>query len=208
MILAHIKEKIIKTAHITFCALILSGCELFQIELDVDDDYDKASYSTISRSEQRYVFPATATASPTSGSDAVITLLRYSRFITELSEAELSEEFEKIDASNKVENTNRGLLKMVVLLSLPKAEFFNEERAEEILNEFVTDGQNNTPALREYAHLLLTHLKQREDHIKLYDDLHKKLKLEREQRKKLQRKLDELKSIEKSITKRQKDAGS
>ncbi|MFV2055113.1 MAG: hypothetical protein ACC707_01545 [Thiohalomonadales bacterium] len=197
---------LIRIVAILLLTLFGSGCELFQVEFDIDNEPLPIS-SSDKVSGQRINYLPAAIVSPTSGSDAVITLLRYSRFISEMSEADLNKEFDKIDATNNVEYSNRGLLKMVVLLSLPKSEFYDERRAEGILNDFINDGKNNTPALTEYAHLLLSNLKLREDHWKLYDDLHQKLTNERAQRKKLQQKLDELKSIEKSITKRQKEAG-
>jgi hypothetical protein len=172
----------------------------------VGQDNDQASGAVLKPVKKMLLSPL-ITASPTDGGDAVVTLLRYSRFITELNASELRDEFVKIDVANRIESSNRGVLKMVVLLSLPQATFHNEEKAGELLNIFINDNTNNNPALREYAHLLLAHLKQRKGHMKLYDDLHLKLQSEREQRKKLQRKLEDLKSIEKSITKRQKEAG-
>lgn len=197
---------IIKIAQFSMLAGAMNGCGLFNIELDVDQDYKSDSRSASAPTRPIVLSPSTV-ASPTNGSNAVVTLLRYSRFITELSEAELRDEFVKIDVANRVEYSNRGALKMIVLLSLPKATFYNEEKAEKLLNEFIGDRKSNTPALREYAHLLLSHLKQRESQFKLNEELNTKLQIERDQRKKLQRKLDDLQIIEKSITKRQKEAG-
>ena len=197
---------------ITFAASVLllvnaiSGCSLFNIELDVDQDLNEPSRSVYAPARQK-VFSPQAVGSPANDSDAVVTLLRYSRFISDLNENELRNEFKKINAANNIEQTNRGLLKMVVLLSLPQASFFNERKAEQLLNDFIDNSNRNTPALREYAHLLLSNLRQHGSHMKMYDELHTKLQLERKQRRKLQRKLEDLKTIEKSITKRQKEAG-
>lgn len=138
------------------------------------------------------------------GSEVVVTLLRYSRLIGELNEQDLNKEFEKLEQAVAKSPSQRGQLKLAVLLSMPAAPFYDEKRAESILNQVLKKSEGKTPALKEYAYQLLFNLKQRNSFQEMYEDLHKKLQKERSERKQLQKQLDALKSIEKSITTRQK----
>jgi len=196
------------TKIIIICANIvalssLSACGI--LVSDAGKDSAPAAYSTQFdspfRPPQDHVL---VTQQQDMGSEVVVTLLRYSRLIGELGEEDLGKEFEKLEKSVQDSPSQRGKLKLAVLLSMPASRFYDEKRAESILNEVLNQSEGKMPALKEYAHLLLINLKQRSSFQQMYEDLHKKLQKERNERKQLQQQLEALKSIEKSITTRQK----
>lgn len=182
---------------------VVSACGMVTVESE--DDASESSYSTEFdspfRPPQNQVL---VTQEKDLDSEIVVTLMRYSRLIGELSEEALGTEFEKLEKAVKNNPSTRGNLKLAVLLSMPASRFYDEKRAEAILNQVLKQSEGRTPALKEYAHLLMTTLKQRSSFQQMYEDLHKKLQKERSERKQLQQQVEALKSIEKSITTRQK----
>jgi len=189
------------------CANILAVCSITACGLlAVDGEKDPPStysseFDSPFRPPQDQVL---VTQQQDMGSEVVVTLMRYSRLIGELNEDDLGKEFEKLDTAVQDSPSQRGKLKLAVLLSMPASRFYDEKRAETILNQVLKESEGKTPALKEYAHLLLTTLKQRSSFQQMYEDLHKKLQKESAERKQLQQQLEALKSIEKSITTRQK----
>jgi len=190
------------------CANILAVCSLTACGLIEVGEAEKDPPSTYSTQIDLPFRPpqdrVLVTQHQDMGSEVVVTLLRYSRLIGELNEEDLGKEFEKLDHAEQDSPSQRGKLKLAVLLSMPASRFYDEKRAETVLNQVLKESEGKTPALKEYAHLLLTTLKQRSSFQKMYEDLHKKLQKERTERKQLQQQLEALKSIEKSITTRQK----
>ena len=178
-----------------------SGCEYLRIPSDGTPTPIVEPVSE-QKEEKDSAMPPVA-VSYTSDTEVLLTLLRYSRYISDLSAEDLEGEIKKTELSNGIEPSARGQLKLAVLLSLPSANIQNVERATSLLSDLINAGDESPPALREYAHLLLSSLQLRVETQKQNKKLNSQLKLERKKRIKLEEKLEALKSIEKSITKRQ-----
>ncbi len=183
-----------------------SGCEYLHIPSDGTPAPVVEPVSE-QRTDRDEIMPPVA-VSYTSDTEVLLTLLRYSRYISDLSVEELGAEIKKTEFSNGVEPSARGQLKLAVLLSLPSADVQSVERATSLLGDLINAGDESPPALREYAHLLLSSLQLRVETQKQNKKLHSQLKLERKKRIQLEQKLEALKSIEKSMTERQSETGS
>ena len=194
--------KIMIRCSVCVVVLLTTACSLVKFEYPADER-DRSADSQFESPFNPQVNRTVVTQEQDLNSEAVVTLMRYSRLLGELKEQELNEEFEKIDAAYQQAHTDRGMLKLAVLLSLPASKFYDEKRASQLLKEYLRGSKTSQPALREYAHMLLRNLQQRSSFQTMYEELHQKLERERNERKQLQLKLEALKSIEKSITKRQ-----
>lgn len=150
--------------------------------------------------------PAPVVESPGLDEERLITILRYSRYISALSSVRLVEEYRKLDNANKVEPTLRGQLKLAVLLSRSSTEIQDNNRAIRMLNEIVGSKDKSVAALTGYAYVLLDTLRLHTQSNKKLAEMSKKLDEERQRRRQLEQKLEALKSIEKTISDRQNEA--
>ncbi len=96
------------------------------------------------------------------------------------------------------QRTDFDRLRLAMLLSLPKAHDRDPARAQTLLGEIV-GGDSGNSDLKSFARLMLWNLEEREQLRKTYD---RELALERDQRRKLQHQLQELKAIEEQLNRR------
>ncbi|MDH5326686.1 MAG: hypothetical protein OEZ68_10280 [Gammaproteobacteria bacterium] len=138
-----------------------------------------------------------------SDEETLLTLMRYSRFIAELTKPEITREHEKISGLNVSEPTVRSRFKLAMLLSLPTAHFHDARKAKNILIEFIEESEEHAPTLREYAFVLLEDIDKKAKFQLESTNLRRKLRHEQQLRLQLEQKLEALKSIEESISQRQ-----
>jgi len=138
--------------------------------------------------------------------ESLITILRYPRYISELSRVRLAGEYRRLEAANRVEPTLREQLKLAVLLSRNSTEIQDNNRAIRMLSEIVGAKDKSVAVLTGYAYVLLDSLRLRTQLNKKLAEMSKKLNEERQMRRQLERKLEALKSIEKTISDRQNEA--
>jgi len=197
---------LIAISYLIVLVVFIGGCEYLRIPSD-GTPAPVVEPVGEPKLEKNSAMPPLA-VSYTSDTEVLLTLLRYSRYISDLSYEELEEEVKKTEVSNGIEPSARGQLKLAVLLSLPSAEMKNVERATGLLGDLINAGDGSSPALREYAHLLLSSLQLRVETQKQNRKLNSQLKLERKKRIQLEQKLEALRTIEKSMTKRQSGTDS
>lgn len=138
-----------------------------------------------------------------SDEETLLTLMRYSRFITDLNKPDIGREYDKIRSLNSSEPDVRSQFKLAMLLSLSSAQFYDPRGAKQILVEFIEASDEYAPTLREYAFVLLESIDKKAKVIRLKQDLRRKLRHEQQLRQQLEQKLEALKSIEESISQRQ-----
>lgn len=200
--MSRITKRMIVWSGFAVILLLLTSCSLFHLEYPTDT----RDSSAVSHFESPFNPPTNRTVVTQEqdlDGESIVTLLRYSRWVSELNDRELDSEYRKVVEAYQETHTERGTMKLAVLLALPDSPFYNEPQASEILTDYIRNSAGKNSALREFAFMLLRNLQQRSSFQKLYEDLHQKLERERTERKQLQSNLEELKSIEKSLTKRQ-----
>lgn len=206
-------------------AVGLSGCEQLGIKMNSagsDDD------TVITRhSSANTAVSSIGTLSPEQAQ--MLQLMGYSRIMQTYPHDKLKAEFKRV-ATELAENpVTINQIRMAILLSIPNTSFQSDERAMQLLSNIVNMGgrgsslKDTLPGplrdplqnpLQEYAHVLLDNLKQRTDDAQAYKQLAEELQaerqkrdqllqVERQKRDQLQKQLDALRSIEKSINQRQ-----
>ncbi len=184
-----------------FAGLLLNGCQLLQPR---DLGPAPVVESTMQPIVQRSV---NLLATQKSDNESLASLLRYSRYINELSKRQLADEVKNAEAANKISNNMRSKLKLVVLLSYAAGDAQDDKRAIKLLSEIIKDDDGKQEsALFEYAYMWLAVLQQRVEAGQRIQELDKSVKDERAQRQQLEGKLEALKTIEQSIVNRQNGA--
>lgn len=150
--------------------------------------------------------PAPVVESPRLDEENFITILRYSRYISALSNVRLVDEYRKLDNANRIEPTLQGQLKLAILLSRNSTEIQDNNRAIRMLREIAGTKDRSVAALTGYAYMLLDSLRIHTQSNKKLAEMSKKLNEERQKRRQLEQKLEALKSIEKTISDRQNEA--
>jgi hypothetical protein len=151
--------------------------------------------------------------------ELLLSLLRYSRRITGFSAQELDQEYQKLNKTTADAFRINEKMRLALLLSMPGSKYQDYEQAKHILSDVLNKSHKRAPVLREYAYTLLVNIEQDNETSQQNYALRKKLKQEitRRQkaektnralettRKQLEQKLEALKTIEETITKRQNE---
>jgi len=205
---------------VTLLIVLLNGCDLMGIKMPVrgGDVRDEGMVSTQGREGASKQHAAPVIAALTREQSQMMQLMGYSRVMQSYPRARLKDEFKRVatDLADNPSTINK--IRMAVLLSIPDTSFRNDERAMQLLSNIVNmdnmgsarkdtlPGPLKDPLqapLQEYAHVLLDNLQQRADDALAQKHLSDELKAERQKRAQLQKQLDALRSIEKSISQRQ-----
>ena len=125
-------------------------------------------------------------------SDEVLSQLRYYASLQSLPPAQLDAEFRRAQTAFLQDKTPSRRLHLALLLSLPNAHFGNPAAASALLKEYLHAPDSDAP-LRLLAYLLVSDLDKRAD-------LQQRTST-------LSRQLDELKSIERTLNRRDNAAG-
>lgn len=131
------------------------------------------------------------------GADRVADLLAYAVELRRMSPEQLASEFHGAQASYTREPDGVNRLRLVVLLTLPDAPFHDDDRAIGMLDAYLDNPGGDPAALQNFAALLRSTARRRVDDAR-------SLAAERSRSDLLRKKIDELKSIEKSINDRGK----
>lgn len=115
--------------------------------------------------------------------------------------AELNKEYEKARQQLAQNKTDLYRMRLALLLTLPNTSFHDDAAAINFLNEVLKDAKKNTASLHGLASLLLSGLTEKQ---RVVDDLTQKLKIEQKRGDELQVKVDAIKNMEKSMTRRDK----
>ncbi|MHB1240470.1 MAG: hypothetical protein ACYC18_08200 [Gammaproteobacteria bacterium] len=131
------------------------------------------------------------------GADSVAELLAYVEELQQMSPQQLDVEFHS--AKERFVRTPDGSsrLRLVVLLTLPDAPFHDDDRAIGLLNGYLDAPAGEPAAMRNFAAFLRRMIKRHQAEAA-------NLSAEQQRSDLLQRKIDEIKSIEKSINDRGK----
>lgn len=188
--------------------LLLSGCEVINQTLSehpapvVEFSYEQQLQESerLAREEAK----SSMAVLNTSDEETLLTLMRYSRFITDLTKPEIGREHDKIQSLNTTDPSVRSQFKLAMILSLSSTQFYDAKMAKQILIEFIEASDEHAPTLREYAFVLLESIDKKAKIQQSNNSLQRKLRHEQQLRKQLEQKLEALKSIEESISQRQK----
>jgi hypothetical protein len=183
-------------------AIFLTACELMQVK-------EPTSKSITAKvPEQPAVIPGSfQIETDISESEELLTLLRYSRMILEISGEQLVNEFKKINNDYNNGPTIQGRLKLAMLLSRESTRFKDNNRAIKVLGEVINGYDDEYDAvLQEYAHLFISSLKKQSKSDKKLSQINERLGAERKLRKQLEKQLEALKTIEKTISSRHNES--
>ncbi len=157
----------------------------------------------------------TGSWSPVLFGGQVDNLLAYYAVVHVQSAAELDVEHEKAKQQLARYGTGPYRLRLALLLMLPNSRFHNEASAIALLSDVLKDSHAESAALRNFASFLLIKLTEQQRAVdeqmqrvrneqKRSDDLAQKLKDEQKHSDDLQIKVDAIKSMEKSMMRRDK----
>lgn len=190
-----------------FLVLPMSACEVINQSLSakpapvVENSYEQQLRESerLAREEAK----SSMAVLNTSDEETLLTLMRYSRFITDLTKPDVEREYKKIQTLNRNDPSVRSQFKLAMLLSLPQEQFHDAKLARQILIEFIEGSSDHAPTLREYAFVLLESIDKKAKLMQSTLNLQRRLRQETQRRKQLENQLEALKSIEQSISQRQ-----
>ena len=125
-------------------------------------------------------------------------LTYYQRLLNSTTE-EQNREYQLLNNDHTQDDLGTEQLRLALVLSLPNAEFRDDQRAKALLVEYFQQGGGSNEADVALARVLQQMLSEREQHDREHRDAQQALESERQQRKTLQTQLDQLKAIEKDI---------
>lgn len=137
-----------------------------------------------------------------SANDSLLAMLRYSRFINGLPKAQLETEFKRVNDAYFLRPNDRSGLKRAMLLLMPGTSFYDLYQAKQSFEEILSSNDKAVPAFKEFAEYMLSAIRSQEESIKQNAQLQEQLAREIEHRKKIEEKLEALKTIEESMTQR------
>lgn len=136
---------------------------------------------------------------PRPGSDAV-SLLHYAVYANHLGGKQLAEETERVRLAWTAEKSDFGLLQYALALSVPGASAADHRRAQQLIESLTRPGDGRDSELRALASLMHAHLA---EHRRLEDGSYSHYRRVEE----LEKKLEALKDIEKSLLPHDKAKG-
>jgi bacterioferritin (cytochrome b1) len=129
-------------------------------------------------------------------------LMQYYKFLQEKTESELVQEFNTVKMNFMHNNSNGNRIRYILLLSLPNADFRNISDALSLLIEWPQNEQELTSM--DIFRKLLTQLLTEQQHLtSTVRNFSEKLKAAEEHSEKLQKKVDDIKDMEKSLIRRE-----
>jgi len=137
-----------------------------------------------------------------SANDSLLAMLRYFRFINGLTKEQLEPEFKRINDAYFLRPNDRSGLKRAMLLLLPDTSFHDLYQAKQAFSEILASSDNAVPAFKEFAEFMLSVVQSQEDANRQTAKLQEQLSQETQVRKKLEEKLEALKTIEENMTQR------
>ena len=192
--------KYFNKVNVVIVYLLLSGCGATATNTLSDGDFadskaqatDKQSANTAASIETPLV----------SANDSLLAMLRYSRFINGLSKEQLAEEYKRINDAYFIRPNDRSGLKRAMLLMKSGTQFYDINQAKQLLTDIVNSNDNSVPAFKEYASFMLTIIDEQIKEYQRYNQLEEQMEIEIKERKKVEEKLEALKSIEESMIQR------
>jgi len=137
-----------------------------------------------------------------SANDSLLAMLRYSRFINRLPKGQLEKEFQRVNDSYFLRPNDRSGLKRAMLLTMPDTSFNDLYQAKQLFTEILNSSDNSVPAFKEFADFMLSVIRSQEESTKKNTQLQEQLTREIQVRKKIEEKLEALRTIEESMTQR------
>lgn len=140
-------------------------------------------------------------------SSEAVSLLRYSAFARKLGARQLVEETERLRLAYTAEKTDFRLLQYAMALSVPGTTAADHRRALQLLDPLTKPGRGRDSELRALASLMHAYLTEQR---RLEDGIASQAQRAREEQRRaedLEKKLEALKDIEKSLLRPEKDAG-
>jgi hypothetical protein len=133
----------------------------------------------------------------------VVSVIYYYRYLHSLSEGELEREHAhaKQDLSEKHQPISR--LRMGLILGIPQAPFKDYHQSQKFLEDYILDPAVQDPTLKEFLLIVSSYAQELENQQNRRQHLEKDWKDEKKERELLQEKLEELKTIEKSLLERE-----
>jgi hypothetical protein len=141
-------------------------------------------------------------------------MLSYYHWIKQCTSGELYLEYQRVARGRTPDDALRDRLRLALLLTLPHEPFTDELRAKTLLQGYLKSGGTHREDDVGFAMLLLEVIHERERHsaavdnlkqqIASYSSLKNELDRERQLRRELQSRVEQLKAIEESINKREK----
>jgi hypothetical protein len=141
-------------------------------------------------------------------------MLSYYHWLRQCTSGELYSEYQRVASGRTPDGALKDRLQLALLLSLPHEPFTDELRAKTLLQGYLKSGGSHREDDVGFAMLLLEVIHERERHDaavdnltrqeKSYSSLKNELDRERQLRRELQSRVEQLKAIEESINKREK----
>lgn len=129
-------------------------------------------------------------------------LMQYYEFLQEKTESELAQEFNTVKMNFIHNNSDGNRIRYILLLSLPNTDFRNISDALSLLIEWPQNDQELTSM--DIFRKLLTQLLTEQQHLtSTVKNFSEKLKAAEEHSEKLQKKVDDIKDMEKSLIRRE-----
>ncbi len=133
--------------------------------------------------------------------DNLAIIVSYFRFLNSLPEKAIAQEHRRTEKEFKQNNNPVNRLRLAMLLGLSKSRHRDTDQSLSLLAAFL-DKPDQDPLLKDFSFLLYTLIQERQSEAKHHSDLSIKLKKEAGENKKLKKMIEELKTIEENIMKR------
>ena len=176
--------------------LLLLGCETTGDTAAGQSDADRAAAAAAANN-------AAPIGSPlVSANDSLMAMLRYSRFINGLPQEQMEAEFKRINDAYFLRPNDRSGLKRAMLLLVPGTSFYDLYQAKQAFSDILNSSDDAVPAFKEFAGFMLSVIQSQEESIKQNAQLQEQLANEIKVRRKIEEKLEALKTIEENMIKR------
>ena len=192
--------KYFNKVNVVIVYLLLSGCTATSTNTLSDGDF--ADTKALATDKQSANTAASIETPLVSANDSLLAMLRYSRFISGLTKDQLAEEFKRINDAYFMRPNDRSGLKRAMLLMKPGTQFYDINQAKQLFTDIVNSNDNSVPAFKEYASFMLTIIDEQIKEYQRYNQLEEQMEKEIKERKKVEEKLEALKSIEESMIQR------
>ena len=180
---------------VALLCLFLLGCEILAENGQVNESQSGRSAA--------FANNAAPIGSPlVSANDSLLAMLRYSRFINGLPKEQLERERKRVNDAYFLRPNNRSGLKRAMLLMVPGTNFYDLYQATQIFTEILNSGDSSVPAFIEFAGFMLSIVGVTEQATKRHSELQEQLNQEILIRRRVEQKLEALKSIEENMTQR------
>jgi len=179
-------------------SMVLLGCETMPVNGQAGATAEaQAGGSTVAENNTAPI------GSPlVSSNDSLLAILRYSRFINGLSKEPLEQEYQRMNDAYLLRPNDRSGLKRAMLLVMPGTSFHDMYQAKQAFSDVLHSSDNTTPAFKEFADFMLSVIRSQEEAARQNVQLQEQLAQEKQVRRKIEEKLEALKTIEESMTQR------